>query len=231
MLTRCPDFSAARGRYTEWFMTRFTISLLAVLSLAPAYAQKPFEFWPGTTYDPKIPTVRQVLGYEPGDKVTSHAGLVKYMEALSAAVPSRIKVFEYGESWEGRKLIYAAVGRCAARLPPLRMKSIRTSWRYITGQRLPSISTCTSGICRRNFFAVLRHTPICLATAARVNSFIKDTFLHIESGGFCVYVTSARSLFMARLTVARLTPISLATSSWVTSADFPVSSASANIDR
>ena len=29
---------------------------------------------------------------------------------ISAAVPTRIKVFEYGESWEGRKLIYAAVG-------------------------------------------------------------------------------------------------------------------------
>jgi len=91
-------------------MTRLAISLLAVLSAAPAYGQKPFEFWPGTVYDSRIPTVRQVLGYEPGDKVTSYAGLVKYMEALSAAVPGRIKVFEYGESWEGRKLIYAAVG-------------------------------------------------------------------------------------------------------------------------
>src|ERR1022692_3177094 len=91
-------------------MTRLAILLLAVLSVTPAFGQKPFEFWPGTVYDSKIPTVRQVLGYEPGDKVTSHAGLVKYMEALSAAVPGHIKVFEYGESWEGRKLIYAAVG-------------------------------------------------------------------------------------------------------------------------
>src|ERR1035438_7425642 len=91
-------------------MTRLAISLLAVLSVPPAYGQKPFEFWRGAVYDSKIPTVRQVLGYEPGDKVTSHAGLVKYMEALSAAVPGRIKVFEYGESWEGRKLIYAALG-------------------------------------------------------------------------------------------------------------------------
>ena len=86
------------------------VSLLAALSLGPLYGQKAFEFWPGATYDSKVPTVRQVLGYEPGDKVTNHAGLVKYMDALAAAVPNRIKVFEYGESWEGRKLIYAAVG-------------------------------------------------------------------------------------------------------------------------
>ena len=91
-------------------MRWLAISQLAVLSLAPAVGQVPFEFWPGATYDAKIPTVRQVLGYEPGDKVTSHAGLLKYMEALAAAAPNRMKVFEYGESWEGRKLIYAAVG-------------------------------------------------------------------------------------------------------------------------
>jgi hypothetical protein len=61
-------------------------------------------------YDSKIPTQRQVLGYDPGEKVTSHAGLVAYMEALAAAAPTRMKVFEYGASWEGRKLIYAAIG-------------------------------------------------------------------------------------------------------------------------
>ena len=89
-------------------MTKFALLLSALVSIASA--QKPLEYWPGASYDPKIPTVRQVLGYEAGDKVTSHAGLMKYMEALAAAAPTRIKVFEYGESWEGRKLIYAAVG-------------------------------------------------------------------------------------------------------------------------
>ncbi|MGA2267477.1 MAG: M14 metallopeptidase family protein [Bryobacteraceae bacterium] len=88
-------------------MLRLSVLLLAI---APLYAQKPFEFWPGTGYDPKIPTFRQVLGYDAGDRVTSHAGIVRYMEALAAAAPNRLKVFDYGETWEGRKLIYAAVG-------------------------------------------------------------------------------------------------------------------------
>ncbi|HUI78429.1 MAG TPA: M14 family metallopeptidase [Bryobacteraceae bacterium] len=66
------------------------------------------EFWPGATYDPHIPTFRQVLGYEPGERITSHAGIVRYLEALAAASP-RIKIFAYGESWEGRKLVYAAI--------------------------------------------------------------------------------------------------------------------------
>jgi len=89
-------------------MHRLSVLLLA---LAPLYAQKPFEFWPGTSYDSKIPTFHQVLGYDAGDRVTSHAGIMRYMEALAAAAPSRLKIFDYGETWEGRKLIYAAVGR------------------------------------------------------------------------------------------------------------------------
>ena len=88
-------------------MFRLSIVLLAI---APLYAQKPFEFWPGTSYDSKIPTFHQVLGYDAGDRVTSHAGIVRYLEALAAAAPTRIKMFDYGETWEGRKLIYAAVG-------------------------------------------------------------------------------------------------------------------------
>src|SRR5215475_3905311 len=74
------------------------------------FAQKPNEFWPGAAYDPKIPTMRQVLGYEPGEAITPHSGLVHYLDSLAAAAPARMKIFEYGQSWEGRKLVYAAIG-------------------------------------------------------------------------------------------------------------------------
>ena len=123
---------------------------------AGLYGQKPFEFWPGAAYDSKIPTVRQVLGYEPGDKVTSHAGLVKYMDALAAAMPTRIKVFEYGESWEGRKLIYAAVGSRpisanwprsragSSASPTLARRRRRTRGRLIAG--LPAVVWLSYGV-------------------------------------------------------------------------------------
>jgi hypothetical protein len=35
------------------------------------------------------------------------------MEALAAAAPARMKVFEYGKTWEGRKLVYAVIGSAA----------------------------------------------------------------------------------------------------------------------
>jgi len=91
-------------------MPRKTTALLVSALLAwPLAAQSKFEFWPGASYDPRIPTFRQVLGYEPGDRISSHAQLLKYLEALAAA-SGRLKIFEYGQSWEGRKLVYAAAG-------------------------------------------------------------------------------------------------------------------------
>jgi hypothetical protein len=82
--------------------------LLAIL-VWPLAAESKFEFWPGASYDPRIPTYGKVLGYQPGERITWHAGLMKYLEALAGAT-RQVKIFEYAKSWEGRKLVYAAVG-------------------------------------------------------------------------------------------------------------------------
>lgn len=80
-----------------------------VLFTALVCAQK-FEYWPGVAYDPSIPTARAVLDLDIGGRVLSHANLIRYTEALAAAAPRRMKVFDYAKSWEGRRLIYAAIG-------------------------------------------------------------------------------------------------------------------------
>lgn len=85
------------------------VVLALVLLALPAFSQK-FEFWPGAQYDAAIPSPEKVLGYPTGQRHATHADIVRYFEALAAAAPSRIKVFEYGTTWEGRKLIYAVVG-------------------------------------------------------------------------------------------------------------------------
>ncbi len=69
-----------------------------------------FEYWPGATYDPAVPTMRQVIGYDVGDRIAPHADIMKYFDALAAAQPKRIKIFEYAKTWENRKLVYAAIG-------------------------------------------------------------------------------------------------------------------------
>ncbi len=79
------------------------------LILLPLGAQSRFEFWPGAAYDPAVPTIRNVLGYEPGGRISSHGRVVKYLEALAAATP-RLKLVDYGKTWEGRRLVYAVLG-------------------------------------------------------------------------------------------------------------------------
>ena len=89
-------------------MSRFVIAFL--LLTGSVYAQSKFEYWPGAVYDPSVPTAHKVLGYDLGDRVSPPDDVVKYMEALAAANPTRMKVWDYGKTWEGRRLIYAAIG-------------------------------------------------------------------------------------------------------------------------
>ena len=75
----------------------------------PLQAQDDFEYWPDTNYDPAIPTIFDVLGYQPGDRITWHRDAIRYFNALAAAAPDRIQLMEYARSWQGRELIYAVI--------------------------------------------------------------------------------------------------------------------------
>ena len=72
--------------------------------------QDTFEMWPAAQYKASIPTSQEVLGYKLGERITSHADTLKYYHALQDAAPDNIRVIEFGETWEGRKLIYAVIG-------------------------------------------------------------------------------------------------------------------------
>lgn len=79
-------------------------------------------FAPGVTYDARIPTLQQVTGHAWGTEVSAHAEVEKYLQALAAAAPDRVRLVEYGTSWQGRKLWYAVVAAPAnlQRLPRIR---------------------------------------------------------------------------------------------------------------
>ncbi|MEM1247047.1 MAG: M14 metallopeptidase family protein [Acidobacteriota bacterium] len=68
------------------------------------------DLWPGVSYSEEIPTLESVVGHGVGERISSHAELMRYFEALAEAAPDRLKTWEYGRSYQGRELIYAAVG-------------------------------------------------------------------------------------------------------------------------
>jgi hypothetical protein len=87
-------------------MRKLLVFLVTAVALS---AQARFEFWPGTVYDPAVPTFEKVLGYGAGEKLASYSEIVQYFDALAAASSGRMKVYEHAKSWEGRKLFYAVI--------------------------------------------------------------------------------------------------------------------------
>lgn len=88
---------------------RLLLSFAALSAVAGANAQQHFEFWPNADYDPAVPTVADVLGHAPGERITRHADALRYFRALEAAQPGRLAVHPYARSWQGRELIYVVV--------------------------------------------------------------------------------------------------------------------------
>ncbi|MEZ5490634.1 MAG: M14 family metallopeptidase [Gammaproteobacteria bacterium] len=90
-------------------LIRVILTVAALLSSRATLAQDDFDYWPDADYDPAIPTVEQVLGYQPGERITWHRDAIRYFQALAAAAPERVQVNEYARSWQGRELIYVVV--------------------------------------------------------------------------------------------------------------------------
>ena len=85
-------------------------TFIIMLNPLTSSASDNYDMWPNTQYNSDIPTHQQILGYGVGEHITNHGDMLRFFEALERAAPNRIKLFEYGRTWEGRKLIYAAIG-------------------------------------------------------------------------------------------------------------------------
>ncbi|MBA3572632.1 MAG: hypothetical protein H0W34_11835, partial [Pyrinomonadaceae bacterium] len=74
----------------------------------------------GAGYDAAVPTPAAVLGYEIGDRFTTHALLMRYMERLAAA-SSRVRLDTMSRTFEGRESVLGVVTSEAnhARMPQI----------------------------------------------------------------------------------------------------------------
>ena len=90
-------------------MRHLLFSLLTLLPVATLADAHKAPLWPNADYDPAIPSIEDVLGYEMGARITHPADVLRYFEALQEAAPDRIVVRQYATSWQHRPLIYAVV--------------------------------------------------------------------------------------------------------------------------
>ena len=82
--------------------------LLLTFAVSAAAQEQPL--WPGAKYDPAIPTIKSVLGYDHGDVITTTDNVAVYLQALQKAAPTRTRLIEYARTWEGRPLWLFIIG-------------------------------------------------------------------------------------------------------------------------
>ncbi len=88
----------------------FRAALLSLSFAIATFAQTAFEYFPDARYDAQIPTLKQVVGYDIGERITLHHEIERYVLALQQAAPTRVKVMKYAETWEGRALYNVMIG-------------------------------------------------------------------------------------------------------------------------
>jgi hypothetical protein len=83
-------------------MKKYTFAVLLALFSSLSFAQDLSYYLPsGYTYNPAIPTPKQILGYEVGEWHVTHDQLVMYMKAVAEA-SDRVIFEETGRSYEKR---------------------------------------------------------------------------------------------------------------------------------
>lgn len=108
-------------------MRKFILILVIfTLALFGSASGQSWEFFPGGTYDGRITTPQDFLGYELGDRFTLHHQMVAYYTKL-AEESDRIQYKTYGKTYELRPLTYLIITAPEnfARLEEIRLNNLK----------------------------------------------------------------------------------------------------------
>ncbi len=83
--------------------------LLSLFLTSTALPDDAIDGWiADADYDPAIPTYTETLGYAPGEAITTHREMLRYLQTLAAA-SDRVSMRTYGQTYQGRDLVTAVV--------------------------------------------------------------------------------------------------------------------------
>lgn len=122
------------GAFLVWMVTLAACLLAA--GVLPARAQSEAAYrsvgmLSPSDYDPAIPTLKKVLGFEPGERIATPEEMYRYLRAVEAA-SKKVKVQSIGKSWEGRELMYVFV---ASEANIQKLDELRTEMRRLADPR------------------------------------------------------------------------------------------------
>ena len=107
-------------------MRKFAL-ILMLLSVFPVLPVARGQEWlPGAEYNPNVVRPEQVLGYAIGSYLTDHGQMLDYFSQLAKS-SDRVRLFPYGKSLEGRKMLLVIISDPAnlARLEDIRKRIAR----------------------------------------------------------------------------------------------------------
>ncbi|RZS95711.1 M14 metallopeptidase family protein [Cecembia calidifontis] len=89
---------------------RFVFALILTLAIFPVKAQNSLSYYlpEGYTYNPKVPTPKEVLGFEVGDWHATHDQVIMYMQAIAAS-SDRVSLEIIGRTYEMRPQIVLTI--------------------------------------------------------------------------------------------------------------------------
>jgi hypothetical protein len=124
-------------------MKKYTFAVLLALVTTLTFAQDLSYYLPkGYTYNPAVPTPKQVLGYEVGEWHVTHDQLVMYMKAVAAA-SDRVIFEETGRSYEKRPqtLLTITAPKNLARLDQIKAEraKLRDPGAIVNVQNMPVV--------------------------------------------------------------------------------------------
>lgn len=85
---------------------KFLFGLAALLGAAMTATG---QAYPPAQYRSDVPTLAQTIGHDHGQELTTPAEMITYFRALADAESERMLVRSYGETWQGRELVYAVI--------------------------------------------------------------------------------------------------------------------------
>ena len=83
-------------------MSLISLFLFTFATTAWTADERPPVF-PGSVYDPAVPTLEQVVGFDFGERITMHHEAIAFAKALAAASP-KVSLRLRGHSWQGRPM-------------------------------------------------------------------------------------------------------------------------------
>src|SRR5687768_9372622 len=115
--------------------------LLALTVALNMLAAPTFNFYQDSPYDISIPRPEKTLGYEIGDRHTNFRDQERVLQGIAGAAGSRLRVIEFGKSWEGRplRIFVMSSPENMARLEEIRKNNMRRSYGEPAGKNDPAI--------------------------------------------------------------------------------------------